>query len=196
MSTNQKPGLAFRIVDGIVRFTASDAFAVVILTLMLVLTFVGTLEQVDHGLYEVQKKYFDSAFLVHDLFGKIPILLPGVYLLMILLFINLVSGAIIRAPKNWRYPGNMIGHIGILILLFGGFVAHHFSINGKQRTSPMNRSDTQSQDDVQAALTFVAPQDEKPYFHSSALTGGDPKIFFETEDRRDGPAWGAVIPVD
>ena len=133
MSTNQKPGLAFRIVDGIVRFTASYAFAVVILTLMLVLTFVGTLEQVDHGLYEVQKKYFDSAFLVHDLFGKIPILLPGVYLLMILLFINLVSGAIIRAPKNWRYPGNMIGHIGILILLFGGFVAHHFSINGSMQ---------------------------------------------------------------
>ena len=48
----------------------------------------------------------------------------------------------------------------------------------------MNRSDPQTQSDVQAALTFLVPQDEKPYFHSSALTGGAPKIFFETEDRQ------------
>lgn len=36
---------------------------------------------------------------------------------------------------------------------------------------------------VRAPLTFIVPQDTKPSFHSSALTGGDPKIFFETEDR-------------
>ena len=35
---------------------------------------------------------------------------------------------------------------------------------------------------VRAELTFIVPQDEKPYFESSALSGGEPKVFFETED--------------
>ncbi len=41
--------------------------------------------------------------------------------------------------------------------------------------------------DVQAALTFIKRQDEKPYFKSSALTGGAPEVFFETEEH--------VVPV-
>ncbi|MDF1794253.1 MAG: CmcJ/NvfI family oxidoreductase [Thalassobaculaceae bacterium] len=33
-----------------------------------------------------------------------------------------------------------------------------------------------------APLGFTVPQDEKPVFHSSALTGGAPKIFFQIEE--------------
>ena len=35
--------------------------------------------------------------------------------------------------------------------------------------------------EVHGTLTFITPQAEKPSFHSSALTGGAPKIFFQTE---------------
>ncbi len=35
---------------------------------------------------------------------------------------------------------------------------------------------------VTAPLGFTVPQDEKPVFHSSALTGGAPKIFFQVEE--------------
>lgn len=34
---------------------------------------------------------------------------------------------------------------------------------------------------VAAPLTFITPQDTKPVFHSSAMTGSDPKIFFGIE---------------
>lgn len=37
--------------------------------------------------------------------------------------------------------------------------------------------------DVRAELTFIVPQDTKPYFESAALTGGEPKVHFETEQR-------------
>ena len=37
--------------------------------------------------------------------------------------------------------------------------------------------------DLRAALTFLKPQEEKPVFHSSALTGGAPEVFFEVEER-------------
>ena len=36
---------------------------------------------------------------------------------------------------------------------------------------------------VEAALCFIVPQVEKPVFQSAAYTGGDPKIFFEVENR-------------
>ena len=36
---------------------------------------------------------------------------------------------------------------------------------------------------VRAPLTFIIHQDEKPYFESSALTGGEPKVFFKTEQK-------------
>ena len=36
---------------------------------------------------------------------------------------------------------------------------------------------------VRAALTFIVPQDTKPYFKSAALTGADPEVHFQTEQR-------------
>ena len=36
---------------------------------------------------------------------------------------------------------------------------------------------------VSGALSFILPQETKPVFHSSALTGGEPKVFFEMEER-------------
>jgi hypothetical protein len=35
---------------------------------------------------------------------------------------------------------------------------------------------------VEGALSFIVPQATKPVFHSTALTGGEAKIFFELED--------------
>lgn len=111
------------------RFFASYGLAVVILSFLLLLTLLGTLEQGEHGLYAVQRKYFDSVFLVHHLYG-IPIPLPGVYLLLSILSVNLVCGALIRAPKYLRAPGMLIAHSGILLLMLGGFVSFHFASDG------------------------------------------------------------------
>jgi hypothetical protein len=47
----------------------------------------------------------------------------------------------------------------------------------------MSPSHTQPSDNrIAAPLGFTVPQDEKPVFHSSALTGGAPKIFFQVEE--------------
>lgn len=44
-------------------------------------------------------------------------------------------------------------------------------------------AETVSPSDVIAPLTFIVPQDTKPYFNSAALTGGDPEVHFQTERR-------------
>jgi len=109
---------------------ASFGFAVVILLFLLLLVFLGTLDQVDNGLFYTQQKYFNSLFLVHDFFGVIPVPLPGVYLLLVLFTINLICGGMIRIRKNRYTPGIIIGHVGILVMLAGAFVTFHFSERG------------------------------------------------------------------
>jgi len=121
-------------------YLASYGFAVILLIFLTLLTFFGTLEQAHTSLYDVQNKYFNSFFVVHDLFGRIPIPLPGVYLLSVLLFINLTCGALIRARKEWRRPGMVIAHFGILYMLVAGFVTFHFSTSGQMTLYPEERS--------------------------------------------------------
>jgi cytochrome c biogenesis protein ResB len=112
------------------RFFASNALAVVLLLLLMLLTFLGTLQQVEQGLYQVQKEYFGSLFLVHWFGGVVPVPLPGVYLLLVLVFINVACGAIVRAQEGWRHAGILIAHAGILLLLAGSFVTFKYAVRG------------------------------------------------------------------
>lgn len=111
------------------RFCSSYGVSVVLLFFLLLLTFFGTLEQVNLGLHEVQKKYFESFFLVHHI-GSLPVPLPGAYLVMALLFVNLTCGGILRARKDWRRPGMIIAHAGMLLMLVAGAWTYHFSTSG------------------------------------------------------------------
>ena len=110
-------------------FFSGYLLAVILLTFLLALTYFGTMAQVKMGLYEASEKYFESFFLV-DKIGSVPVLLPGVYLVSALLFLNLSLGAIVRARKSWRRPGMLIAHSGILYILLAGFVAYHYTKEG------------------------------------------------------------------
>ena len=55
-----------RVVKAIYGLLASYGLSCVLFFLLLVLTLLGTLEQVDHGLFATQKKYFESLYLVHE----------------------------------------------------------------------------------------------------------------------------------
>lgn len=126
------------------NFFASYGFAVVVLILLTILTLFGTLEQTSSSLYDVQNKYFNSFFLIHHLFGRIPIPLPGVYLLTALLFVNLTCGALIRVPKEWKRPGMLIAHSGIIYMVLAGFVTYHFSTSGQMTLYPTEKSNRYS----------------------------------------------------
>ena len=93
------------------------------------MTWLGTLAQVEHGLHEVQKRYFESYLLVHWL-GPVPIPLPGANLVLTLLFANLAVGGIARLRRDKNTIGVLIAHVGIGILLISGFVKHAFSQDG------------------------------------------------------------------
>jgi len=105
----------------IFAFFASWGLASVVLTLLCLLTFIGTLEMRELGLYTTTSTYFSSWFVMQEI-GQMRIPIPGGMLLMILLFINLLCGAIIKARKKWRTPGMLIAHGGILFMLLAGLV--------------------------------------------------------------------------
>lgn len=115
------------------RFFSSYALAVTILSLLLVITLLGTLSQSDIGLLDSQRKYFDSWSVVHDFhLGRavIPIWLPGGMALMMLLFINMACGAVIRMRKGWRTIGVLISHLSIMFMLAAGYVSFLYKTEG------------------------------------------------------------------
>jgi hypothetical protein len=85
-----------------------------------VLVFLGTLHQVEHGLYAAQKEFYYSWFALYK--GFVP--LPGGLLIMWVLFLNLFLSMMIHFQYGLRRMGSVLIHLGILLLLAGGWVTH------------------------------------------------------------------------
>ena len=113
------------------KFIASYKLSCALFLMLLLLTYLGTMYQVEHGLYQSQQKYFESMFLVHWAYGILPVPLPGGYLVMLLTFINLSWGVWVRFRFKWSKLGIALMHVGILMLLVGAFVSYVFSIHGR-----------------------------------------------------------------
>ena len=113
-------------------FFASYALCVTLMAFMFLVILLGTLYQVDHGLYEAQKKYFDSLIVLHHL-GPLTVPLPGAYLLMAVLAINLVCGGFIRIRKSKYTIGILIIHFGIAFMLVSCALTFHFADRGNMR---------------------------------------------------------------
>src|SRR6266403_2946836 len=94
----------------------------------MVLIFVGTLDQVNIGVYEAENRYFKSFFLFFtpphtDL--KIP-WFPGGYIVGGLLLINLIAAHIARFKLSWKKAGILLLHSGLILLLVGQLFADIF----------------------------------------------------------------------
>ena len=129
-------------------FLSSFGLATSVLVMLLVLTFLGTLEQAEHGLVASQARYFESAFIDRIDIGacwralafnaywdignvSLPLyIVPGGYTLMAILFVNLLLGGIMRIRKSPKTIGVIISHFAILFMIAAGAVTHHFAKEG------------------------------------------------------------------
>lgn len=114
-------------------FLSGFKLATFTILLLFLLTWLATLEQIDNGLFPTLRKYFSwqELWLIPELNGKtLPIILPGGYYVCALLLLNMILGGIIRIRKGWKQAGNLISHFGIVFMLLGGGVAHHFEERG------------------------------------------------------------------
>jgi hypothetical protein len=116
-------------VSRLLKIFTSLRLTVTLLAFAIVLVFVGTLAQVDEGLYQAQARYFREWIIFgFNLFGrKIPIIFPGGYLIGTLLLINLLAAHIYRFQFSVKKIGIQLTHAGVILLLVGQLVTDMFS---------------------------------------------------------------------
>jgi len=103
------------------NFLTSLRLTVACLCLGLVLVFIGTLAQVDLGLYKAQNEFFRSFFVYWTPKGgnwKIPVF-PGGYLVGTVLLANLIAAHIKRFRFEAKKTGIWMIHSGLILMLLG-----------------------------------------------------------------------------
>lgn len=103
------------------KFLTSLKVTVVLLLLSTLLVFLGTLAQVNEGLWEAQERWFKSFWVFRragDLWW-VPPIFPGGYTIGFGLLINLVAAHINRFQMTWKKAGIHLTHAGIILLLVG-----------------------------------------------------------------------------
>ena len=117
-----------KLLRSLVAFLSSFGLACILIFCLFLLTLFGTLYQVEGGLYEAQKRYFESWIVVQK--EPIPLVLPGGLFCMGLLALNLLLGGLVRVRKSASTAGVIVVHIGIALLLASGFVKLNHSDDG------------------------------------------------------------------
>ncbi len=104
-----------------IKFCASLKITLTCLTLLFILTFWGTIDQVYNGLYLSQERFFHSFFFTFA--GFIPF--PGTQLVLWVLFINLICVALVRFVYAWDHLGITIIHAGLLLFFVAAYITFH-----------------------------------------------------------------------
>ncbi|MBL8012563.1 MAG: cytochrome c biogenesis protein ResB [Candidatus Omnitrophica bacterium] len=109
-----------------VKTLASVKITVVCLFLLFILTFWGTVAQVEQGLYAAQERFFASLIFLAK--GFIPF--PGAQLVLWVLAVNLLCVTMTRFVHYFkvRYAGILIIHFGLLLYLLSAFVIFHVAV--------------------------------------------------------------------
>ena len=119
--------------DRVLTLIGSYHIAVVVFLLMILLTLLGTFSQKTLGLYQSLNIYFTSWIVPQDHWGFGFIPLPGMALLLAVMFVNLLAGGVIRIRKNWRTVGNVIAHLSMLGLIAAGAISLWYKQEGHMR---------------------------------------------------------------
>lgn len=104
-----------------IKSFGSLGLAASMMSFLLLLTFLGTMDQMNMGIYQAQKKYFES-LIVTDPWGMGFAILPGGMLCMIIFTMNLLVGGILRLRLSKNNLGVFIIHVGIALMMSAGLV--------------------------------------------------------------------------
>jgi hypothetical protein len=116
-----------KIVQWLKPFT-SLKLTIFCLACAMVLVFLGTIDQVNIGVYDAENRYFKSFFLFFPLPHtnlRIP-WFPGGYIVGSLLLVNLVAAHVARFKWSWKKIGIVLLHSGLILLLVGQLFADIF----------------------------------------------------------------------
>jgi len=149
----------------LIRFFASLRLTVACLALGLVLVFIGTLAQVDLGLFKAQNEFFRSFFIYWGpkaASWRIPVF-PGGYLIGGFLLINLVTAHFQRFTLTRKKIGIWMVHAGLILLLLGQLLTDMLareSVLHLREGEARNYSETERQAELAVIDTTDADTDK------------------------------------
>jgi hypothetical protein len=157
----------------VLDFFSSLKLTVVFLCLGLLLVFIGTLAQVDEGLYNAQNRYFRSLLIWWGPAGagwKLPVF-PGGYLVGGILLLNLFAAHARRFKFSRKKIGIFMIHAGIVLLLLGQFATDLLS---KESQMQIIEGETKnySEDSRASELAIVDisdPKEDRVYALSESI---------------------------
>jgi hypothetical protein len=137
-----------------IKFLSSPRITVACLFLLFILTFWGTIAQVQQGLYAAQDRFFNSFFFLAA--GFIPF--PGAQLVLWVLFVNLICSLAITFKKytQWVNMGLLIIHLGLILYFAAAFMIFHFAQESSIRLAEGEQTDV-SITDRPAFKRFTLP---------------------------------------
>src|SRR5437867_1684076 len=126
---------------------ASLRLTVAMFVLAIALVFMGTLAQVDEGIFTVLTKYFRTGIAWIPLqalvrFGQVfmgvspqaqvsgSFPFPGGWLIGGVLLVNLLAAHAVRFKLTWKRSGILIIHAGIVLMILGELVTGLFAVEG------------------------------------------------------------------
>lgn len=105
----------------IIKKLAQAEMVFYLMPFLIALLVIGTIAQGQIGLYAAHQKYFAS-FIIWAGPPPLSIPLPGGYLILSLLTLNLTLKFITASTWAWAKSGIILSHLGALILLIGGLL--------------------------------------------------------------------------
>ncbi|RUL84986.1 cytochrome c biogenesis protein ResB [Tautonia sociabilis] len=167
-------GRLLRGINGIYRFLASLKLAIVSISLLAIVIFVGMLYERKFGNAALQKYFYQTSW-----FG----------LLLAMLGINILCAATIRFPWKKRQTGFVVTHAGLLVLLVGSWISFQTGDEGQvamvegETSSTLVRStdytirvqatDPRAREDLEALLREIFMEVGQGHEHGAEAEGGD-----------------------
>jgi hypothetical protein len=154
----------------VVLALASLKLTVVLMALSLVLVFVGTLAQVDEGIWTVVEKYFRSAYVLVPLQiffprtwhvpGAVP--WPGGWLLGGVMLLNMTLAYFVRYNHfTWKRTGVYVLHTGLVVLMLSELFTGLYAVEGAMRIEEGESSNVVVQQRY-TELAITSPAEDSP----------------------------------
>jgi hypothetical protein len=159
------------------KVLASLKLTVVLLGMSVFLVFIGTVAQIEGGIWTIVRDYFRSFFVLvpFQLFVKLGQIFlnfpaelripgafpyPGGWTLGGLLLINLLAAHLVRFKLSWRRTGILMLHTGIMILMVGELITGLFQVESKMHIGP-NETINYIEDTRAVELTVIDDSNPK-----------------------------------
>jgi hypothetical protein len=154
----------------VVLALASLKLTVVLMALSIVLVFIGTLAQIDEGIWTVVEKYFRSAFVlvpfqlffprdwqVHGVFPY-----PGGWLIGGVMLLNMTLAYFVRYNHfTWKRIGVYVLHSGLVVLMLSELITGLYAAEGMMAIDEGGSSNTVVQNRY-SELAITTPSDDAP----------------------------------